>query len=146
MIPGCTFPSLPTPSSAPPRTNGGDPLDESDFWVNLEFRVCAELAGLRDRRFRSLWCDGFLPDTVVTDADAHATRIVGRVWMGYHNGHQEPWDFSLRLGPAGIDRRSVDWSVLLPADDVTGWLFIDVVEQTMRINPAAARPDPPAPP
>lgn len=34
-----------------------------------------------------------------------------------------------------------DWDALLPPDDVTGWLSLDVDEKTLRIDPAAAYPD-----
>ena len=51
------------------------------------------------------------------------------------------WDFVLILGPGIRDRASVDWSKMLPASDVTGWLSLDFKNKLMTIEPLAAYPD-----
>ena len=55
-------------------------MDEADFWPRLEWRVCRELAGVRDLQLRHWWCDGFLPDAF--DADTVPERVTGRVYIG----------------------------------------------------------------
>ncbi|GIJ34539.1 hypothetical protein [Micromonospora sediminimaris] len=37
-------------------------MDEQDFWVRLEFRICAEFRGFEDRHLRWYWCDGLVAD------------------------------------------------------------------------------------
>ena len=37
-------------------------MNEADYWVSLEFRVCREFAGMPEKLLRGLWCDGFVPD------------------------------------------------------------------------------------
>ena len=36
-------------------------MTEADYWFPLEGRICAEFAGLAERRLRHFWCDGFEP-------------------------------------------------------------------------------------
>ena len=36
----------------------------------------------------------------------------------------------------------VNWSALLPPDDVTGWLSLDLDRKAVTIDPRAAYPDP----
>jgi hypothetical protein len=42
-----------------------------------------------------------------------------------------------------MERDEVPWSELLPAEDATGWLFLDFDRRFMKIKLSAARPDPP---
>src|SRR5581483_8690544 len=74
-------------------------MDEVAFRVRLEYRVCGELAGMRERRLRTLWCDGLI------SGEYHLVgprpRINGRAWI-CSGRHQEEWDFTLLLpGPSG---------------------------------------------
>jgi hypothetical protein len=115
-------------------------MTEPDFWPRLEYRVCRELAGLRDNSLRALWCDGFLPHTL--HIDAPGPRITGHTWIGRGPRHQEEWDFTLILAPHTRTPDQIDWPTLLPQEDVTGWLSIDAERKTMTINPLAAYPDP----
>ncbi|MBE1533522.1 hypothetical protein [Actinomadura algeriensis] len=111
---------------------------EADYWPALEYRVCRELQGFADDRLRSLWCDGFLPDEV--DLRAPEPRIRGRAWIGDDNGSQEQWDFTLLIGNprSEID---IEWSTLLPAEDVTGWLRPDLQAKTLTMAPLTAVPE-----
>jgi hypothetical protein len=64
-------------------------MDESEFWVHLEYRVCQEIAGLRRPDFRRFWCDGFIPQRY--HLDEPSPRIAGRVWMGVGPREQQAW-------------------------------------------------------
>ncbi|HEX8914832.1 MAG TPA: hypothetical protein VF796_20940 [Humisphaera sp.] len=111
-------------------------MTEAEFWVQLEYRVSAELAGLSDPGLRRLWCDGFISETQAHDGRS----VTGRAWVGTGSRHQESWDFTLVVGDA---HEPEDWTVLLPPDDVTGWLSLDVAAKKMKIDPRAAYADPP---
>jgi hypothetical protein len=116
-------------------------VTEAEYFGHLEMRVSRELAGMRQPELRGWWCDGFLPEKfVVTRSGSHAA---GRVWMDSGKG-QALWNFVLLLGPRPVERDEVRWSELLPAEDATGWLFLDFDRRFMKIKLSAAHPDPPA--
>jgi hypothetical protein len=110
------------------------PVTEDQFFRHLEMRVSGELAGMRQKELRSLWCDGFTPD----DFQIHGERcrFIGRVWLVFGQ-REEQWQFVLYLGPAR-PREKIDWAALLPAKDVTGWLALDFETKFMKVNPQAA--------
>lgn len=85
-------------------------------------RVSRELAGMRRKELRELWCDGFIPEdfTVV----GSRCRITGSVWIAYGQERQESWQFVLYLG-AAQERDEISWSAMLPGEGVTGWLSLD---------------------
>ena len=117
-------------------------MTETEYFDLLEKRVSTELAELRERELRNWWCDGFLPEKfVVTRSGSH---VAGRVWMDPGNGAQTLWNFVLLLGPRPVHRDEVQWAELLPAEDATGWLFLDFEREFMKIKLSAAYPDPPA--
>ena len=101
-------------------------------------RVSGELAGMRQRELRSLWCDGFIPD--VFEVVGQRCRISGEVWMAFDQERQELWDFVVYLGPAR-PREQIDWAALLPAEDLTGWLSLDFETKFMKVDPFVAHPD-----
>ena len=123
-------------------------MTESNYFVHLEFRLCSELSGMGDKELRRFWCDGVVPlDFEVVEDCA---RITGWAYLNYHcsprHRHRQEqlqgyWDFVLILGPGIRDRASVDWSKMLPASDVTGWLSLDFKNKLMTIEPLAAYPD-----
>lgn len=118
-------------------------MTEPEFWTHLEYRVCREFYGLRDSKYRGLGCDGFIAETFEVEAGCACIR--GRAWI--QRGHdQEAWPFTLQIGRGITSRDEIDWARLLPAEDVTGWLSIDLQRKTLKIDPAAAYPDLPAPP
>jgi hypothetical protein len=119
-------------------------VTETEYFGHLEMRVSRELEGMRQPELRSCWCDGFLPEKfVVTRSGSH---VAGQVWMdpGKGKGVQSLWNFVLLLGPRPMERDKVQWVELLPADDATGWLFLDFDRRFMKIKLSAAYPDPPA--
>ena len=115
-------------------------LTEREYFIALEYRVCRELAGTRDKQLRIVWCDGFLPEPEIQISRRHS-RITGKVWIGFGGSHQELWDFYLLLGAIVKDRQQIDWSALLPGKDVTGWLSMDFEKKLMTLRPYAAYPD-----
>jgi hypothetical protein len=113
-----------------------DNVNEDEFWLRLERRVSAELAGLDDDRLRFLWCDGFQPEEY--RPNGNPPSIQGRAWIGYP---MDRWTFTLLLPEPTGDVSSVDWHELLPADDVTGWLTPDLSSKYIELQPGAATPD-----
>lgn len=113
-------------------------MTETEFWARLEYRVCREFAGQSDRALRHVWCDGFLPREY--HLEGPHPRIAGRAWIG--NGpRQSEWEFVLFLPRACDSVEGIDWAALLPPDNVTNWLALDVPGERLQIDPAAAVPD-----
>lgn len=113
-------------------------MDEQQFWVSLEFRLCGEFAGLPERRLRYWWCDGFIPIEYIFDGDS--PRITGRCWIC--NGPQAAeWEFALLLRQSPQARENIDWASLLPPKNVTRWMSFDERRQYIEIDPAVAVPD-----
>lgn len=111
-------------------------MNEQEFWRRLEFRVCAELAGLADPRLRYHWCDGLVPEAYnLTSAEPH---IDGVAYMGRRRqASQRRWQFTLLVGQHVASADQIDWSGLLPDDHLTGWLIPDVEGKALRIDPGA---------
>lgn len=113
-------------------------MTESRFWGDLERRLCGEFEGLPDRSLQYLWCDGIMPDTyVLQDSEP---RITGQAWIG-SSPREELWEFTLLLSQHYASRDEIDWAALLPSDDVTRWLAVDVARRRIEIEPAKAVPD-----
>ncbi len=115
-------------------------MDESVFWGHLEYRVCAEIDGFRERSLRRYWCDGFLATQYFLEDD-QAPRIIGLAWMGVGPRYQEEWRFTLLLDRRFESRESVAWSELLPPPNVTRWLTLDPVRKQLVIEPSVAIAD-----
>jgi hypothetical protein len=122
-----------------PRQEDPKPMEESDFWLRLEYRVCQEIEGLKQSALRRYWCDGFIPTRYALDE--LSPRIVGRAWMGVGPREQQEWEFVLRLAFPVESRESIVWSALLPAPSVTRWLTIDPLGKRLVIEPAVAMSD-----
>ena len=111
-------------------------MNEADFWVHLEYRVCRELDGMRDERLRIFSCDGFYAEQYLID-DPNP-RITGLAWMD--GGGLGQWHFTLVLPERMKGREALEWERLLPPDSVTRWLAIDQEHRHVEISPAAAIP------
>jgi hypothetical protein len=107
-------------------------LDEAEFWVRLEYRICAELHGFEDNGLRHYWCDGLVPEEY--DLLGEPRCIRGRAWIG-QGRRQEQWNFTLLTTPPVMDRREIDWAAVLPGDALTGWLTPDLQRKTLKIDP-----------
>ena len=113
-------------------------MSEADFWVNLEYRLCSEFAGMPERRLQYLWCDGFIPSQY--QLDDSRPRITGKAWIC--NGPlQDEWDFALLLPRAAQSPEEIDWASLLPPTDVTRRMAFDEAYRYIEIEPAVAVPD-----
>lgn len=115
------------------------PMSEAEYWVHLEFRLCREFAGLSERRYRHFWCDGLLPEQYILTGPS--PRVCGKAWIC--NGPEQfvVWEFTLLLRQSPSSPECIDWSSLLPADDVTRWMSFDEEKRCIEIDPAAAEPD-----
>jgi hypothetical protein len=116
----------------------GGRMGERDFWVSLEFRLCREFAGLPDRRYRYLWCDGFLPREYRVDDTR--PRVSGTAWI-CNGPAQDEWKFALLLPSPVGSREEIDWASLLPPEGVTRWMAFDEGRRYIEIEPAVAVPD-----
>ncbi len=113
-------------------------MDEADYWVSLEYRVCREFAGMPERRLQFMWCDGFIPCEYILDGPP--PRIVGRAWICYGQ-RQAEWKFTLLLPRPFGSREQIDWASLFPPENMTRWLALDEAGRRIEIEPAAAVPD-----
>ncbi len=102
-------------------------------------RVTRELACMRRKDFRGMWCDGFIPESF--GVVGSRCRINGRVWLAWSGERQECWDFVVLLGAATLVREQVHWEKMLPPEDVTGWLSLDFQTRFLTVRPSAAASD-----
>ena len=107
-------------------------MEETDFWPALEYRVTREMEGSDLCAARGLWCDGFLPEA--REATAEGALVRGRAWVGLDGDKQEPWPFLLWLPDRYRSTPPEDWSVLVPAEDATGWLAVDIDGARLEID------------
>ena len=108
-------------------------VTETDYWASLEFRICRELARMEENAIRFLWCDGLIPEEYLVDAPS--PHITGRAWIC--NGRmQEQWEFALVLEHSVRSLEEVSWASLLPSEDVTGWLAVDLEGRRIRLTPS----------
>ena len=114
-------------------------MNESEYWLRLEYRLCEEFAGLPDRRLRHFWCDGFTPQQYLLDAEP--PLITGLAWISQGRHSYEQWTFVLFLDRQFSSLSEIDWASLLPAGDVTRWLAVDPVGKHIEIDPSAGVPD-----
>lgn len=86
---------------------------------------------------RVLWCDGFDPH--VYWLDDPEPRITGKAWI--YGAGPSMWDFTLLLPQQYASYDDVEWALLLPPDNVTRWLAVDMRRCQLEIEPAVAVPD-----
>jgi hypothetical protein len=110
-------------------------VTEAEYWGRLERRVCRELAGMEERALRFLWCDGFMPEQYLLDDST--PRITGAVWIG-SAPKQERWRFTLFLRENARTRQDISWESLLPVNQATGWLGVDVEGRQIHITISSA--------
>jgi hypothetical protein len=109
---------------------------EGKFWIALMFRLCGELAGIRG--LNHFWCDGFLPEQYHLDQPSPC--ITGKVWL-YGKWHGGWWEFTLFLKHPVSLHSEIYWRSMLPPDDVTRWIAVDLASKRLEIEPSAAVPD-----
>ncbi len=114
-------------------------MNEEDFWSSLEYRICREINGIKELHPYGLWCDGFLPNT--HSLTSSTPFISGTTWMGTGPRKQEEWEFKLLL-PHPIQKKSqIPWEDLLPPDDKTKWLSLDIENKHLEVAPGEAQDD-----
>ena len=109
-------------------------MNEQEYWGNLEFRLCREFAGRPENHLRFLWCDGFVPQQY--HFEGPKPRITGRAWI--RGNSDSEWNFVLHLKPPVGSMSEIDWSSLLPAENVTRWLTVDLIGKRIEIAPSEA--------
>ena len=109
-------------------------MKESDFWSQLEYRVCHEFDEIEECRKRGLWCDGFIPERYFLDEPA--PYISGRVWIGIGSRKQQEWEFILVITKRVGSVEEIDWSELLPLKDNSQWIQVDLERKRLDMNPA----------
>jgi hypothetical protein len=113
-------------------------VDEADYWVSLEYRVCREFAGMKDKDLRHLWCDGFIPEQYLLHSSE--PRITGRAWI-CNGTRQDQCQFTLFLPHPVRSRDEIDWASMLPPENRTRWLALDATGKRIQIEPSSAVPD-----
>ena len=109
-------------------------MDEAVFWNRLEFRICRELERQSEKELRGIWCDGIAPDRFIPEG---RPRIEGTAWMGVDG--QERWKFTLFVGRRVNSTGELDWDRLLPPEEVSGWLSLDLGRRTVVIDPTSRK-------
>ena len=113
-------------------------MSESEFWSHLEYRVCHELSGMLETHFRSRWCDGIIPTDY--QINPSSPRITGRAWICVSRD-QENRGFTLLLDKSVTSPSDINWESLLPPNNTTRWMALDVARKHIEFEPAAAVPD-----
>ena len=111
---------------------------ESKYWDQLQSRVSKELNGLDECHRRGLWCHGFVPKTY--SLESKPALVSGWVWIGIGPREHEKWTFTLVLPQPAAERESIPWDDLLPPNEVTAWLTVDLPGRRMAIQPGVAVP------
>ena len=111
-------------------------MDEKNYWGALEFRVCRDLDRVPSNRMRSVWCDGFVPESYYLEGPE--PRIEGCAWICKGQQWQDKWSFTLWLSRLVNSQSKVNWESLLPPEDAVRWLSLDWNSKRVRIEPAAA--------
>ncbi len=88
---------------------------------------------MEDKTLRSLWCDGFVPERFLLDDPI--PQITGRAWIATGPRKQDRWEFTLLLDATTRAREDIPWGSLLPSEDLTGWLAVDLDVRRIVINP-----------
>jgi hypothetical protein len=108
-------------------------MNEEDFGVRLEGRLCDELSRMDDKALRRLWCDGLVPRRYLLDDEV--PRITGYAWIVTGTSNDAQWDFVLFVSGPAPAQDAMEWSSLLPPDGATEWLEVDHHAKAIRIHP-----------
>ena len=114
-------------------------MNEPEYWVRLEYRVCREFAGMPQTHLRYLWCDCFIPGQYLLDDPT--PRITGRAWI-CDGPRQDEWEFTVFLPHAVGSPDEIEWASLLPPENATRWLGLDPRAKRIQIEPSAAEGSP----
>ncbi len=105
-------------------------MTESAFWSALEWRICRELEGMTDDALRHMWCDGVRGDIVRREAGRAC--LCGSIWIGKDG--QTAMQFTMVLPGDIPSKTDIVWSKLMPPEDTTAWLSVDVGRKQVTID------------
>lgn len=117
-------------------------MNETEYWLRLEYRLSREFGRFLEKEIRFLWCDLLEPDDHVflpgemnwLGGMAQISEDGGRSFVTYR--------FKLQLGMIQ-SKSDVDWLALLPSDAATGWLRVDRERKELEIQPPSTAQDSP---
>ena len=105
-------------------------MSEDEFWGALEYRICRELNGMKQQGLNGVWCDGIRGG--VDHPECQPMRMSGTIYLG-RDGQTEK-AFVMAVPAASIENDTVDWESLLPAEDLTAWLSVDLRGKRVAID------------
>jgi hypothetical protein len=111
-------------------------MTESEFWNALEWRIDRELRGMTDTFLRDIWCDGIRGNVVRPEAGP--AYMYGTIWIGKDG--QTPMQFTMALPDNVVSKDDIAWSTLVPPEDVTAWLSVDIKRKLVAIDLSKAEP------
>jgi hypothetical protein len=111
-------------------------MTENEFWRVLEWRICGELSGMTDDALRHMWCDGVRGDIV--QPEAGPAHIYGTIWIGKDG--QTAMQFTMALPGNVTSKDGIVWSTLMPPEDMTAWLSVDLKRKLVTIDLSKAEP------
>ena len=77
-----------------------------------------------------MWCDGITRDYV--QLEKGATHFSGTIWIGYDGQTEMRFEMVAPTDFTSIDK--IFWEEMLPREDVTAWLFVDVENECVTID------------
>ncbi len=111
-------------------------MTETGFWRALEMRICRELRGMTDDALRHMWCDGVRGD--IMRPEAGPAHMYGTIWIGKDG--QTAMQFTMALPDNITSKDRIVWSTLLPPEDTTAWLSVDLKRKLVTIDLSKAEP------
>jgi hypothetical protein len=111
-------------------------MTEDEFWAALEFRICRELSGMTDNALRHMWCDGIRGDIVCREGGP--AYMAGTVWIGKDG--QTTMHFAMALPDNVGSTDGIRWSTLMPPENMTAWLSVDLKRKLVVIDLSKAEP------
>src|SRR5262245_19220074 len=111
-------------------------MTESGFWRALEMRICRELRGMTDNALWHMWCDGVRGD--IMRPEAGPTHMHGTIWIGKDG--QTAMQFTMALPDNITSKDRIVWSTLMPPEDMTAWLSVDLKRKLVTMDLSKAEP------
>lgn len=111
-------------------------MTESKFWRVLEWRICHELSGMTDNALAHMWCDGVRGD--IMRPEAGPAHMYGTIWIGKDG--QTAMQFTMALPDNITSKDGIVWSALVPPEDMTAWLSVDLKRKLVTIDLSKAEP------
>jgi hypothetical protein len=78
-------------------------LQDSEFWLKLEYGMSPWFRNCEDTSLRGYWCDGFIPGSMVNTKDGVDVR--GTAWIADSPRSQTEWEFRASVPQTMLARR-----------------------------------------